>query len=114
WWLDARITLFGIWMREKDSDYYDCPFDRNIAYGMTSASSTFRLSSRRDLAVTLSGFARTRAFQGPMDLPPSGNLDIALRYAFARGNAVLNVWCNDIFETSSIAPECRWAGQNLT
>lgn len=114
WWLDARITLIGVWMREKDSDYYDCPFDRNIAYGMTSASSTFRLSRRHDIGVTLSGFARTRAFQGPMDLPPSGNLDIALRYAFARGNAVLNVWCNDIFETSSIAPECRWAGQNLT
>lgn len=114
WWMDARITFIGVWMREKDSDYYDCPFDRNIAYGMTSASGTFHLSRSRNLAVTLSGFARTRAFQGPMDLPPSGNLDIALRYAFARGDAVLNVWCNDIFETSMIAPECRWAGQNLT
>lgn len=114
WWWNGRLTLAGVWMREKDSDYYDCPFDRNIAYGMATASSTFRMSRRRDLSVTLTGFARTKAYQGTMDLPPSGNLDISLRYAFAKGNAVVNLYCNDIFETSMIAPECRWAGQNVT
>lgn len=114
WWWNGRLTLIGVWMREKDSDYYDCPFDRDIAYGMMSASSTFKPFQKRDLTLTLSGFIRSKAHQGTMDLPASGNLDINLRYAFANGNAVIGVWCNDIFETSSITPECRWAGQNLT
>ncbi len=114
WWWNGRLTLIGVWMREKDSDYYDCPFDRDIAYGMMSASSTFKPFQKRDLTLTLSGFIRSKAHQGTMDLPASGNLDISMRYAFANGNAVIGVWCNDIFETSSITPECRWAGQNLT
>lgn len=114
WWWNGRVTLFGVWMREKDSDYYDCPFDRNIAYGMMSASSTFKPFQKRDLTLTVSGFIRSKAHQGTMDLPSSGNLDFNLRYAFAKGTAVIGLWCNDILETSSITPECRWAGQNLT
>lgn len=114
WWWNGRFTFIGVWMREKDSDYYDCPFDREIAYGMLTGNSTFRLSRRRDFSVTLSGMVRTKAYQGTMDLPASGNLDINIRYAFAKGNAVLNLYCNDIFETSAITPTCRWAGQNLT
>ena len=38
WWFDARATLFGEWMRVKDSYYFDCPFDRNIAYAMVQLS----------------------------------------------------------------------------
>lgn len=113
WWWNARLTVMGVWMREKDSDYYDCPFDREIAYGMCNGSSTFKLSRKRDLSLTLSGFVRTKAYQGTMDLPASGNLDINLRYAFSKGNAILNLYCNDIFETQMITPVCRWAGQDL-
>ena len=113
WWLDSRATIFGEWMRVKDSDYFDCPFDRNIAYAMVSANATFRFVRSHDLSLTLNGFARTKAYQGPMDLPASGNLDINLRYAFCGGNAIVNLYCNDIFRTMMITPENHWAGQNM-
>ena len=113
WWLDSRTTVFGEWMRVKDNDYFDCPFDRNIAYAMVSANATFRFVRSHDLSLTLNGFARTKAYQGPMDLPASGNLDINLRYAFCGGNAIVNLYCNDIFRTMMITPENHWGGQNM-
>lgn len=113
WWLDSRATVFGEWMRVKDNDYFDCPFDRNIAYAMVSANATFHFVRSHDLSLTLNGFARTKAYQGPMDLPASGNLDINLRYAFCGGNAIVNLYCNDIFRTMMITPENHWGGQNM-
>ena len=33
-WLDSRLTLIGTWTRQKDSDFYDLPFDRhNSTFG---------------------------------------------------------------------------------
>ena len=113
WWFDSRATVFGEWMRVKDNDYFDCPFDRNIAYAMVSANATFRFVRSHDLSLSLNGFARTKAYQGPMDLPASGNLDINLRYAFCGGNAIVNLYCNDIFRTMMITPENHWGGQNM-
>ena len=100
-------------MRVKGSDYFDCPFDRNIAYAMLTANATFRFVRSRDLSLSLNSFARTKSYQGPMDLPASGNLDVTLRYAFCGGNAVLTIYCNDIFRTMMITPENHWGGQYM-
>lgn len=113
-WLDSRLTLMGVWMREKDADFYDMPFDRRIAYGMAVWNNTVTLSTRPDLRLTLNGFVRSKAHQGTYDLPASGNVDVALRYAFARQNCILSAWCKDIFETAGIDPYVRIARQWVT
>ena len=113
-WLDSRLTLIGVWMREKDADFYDMPFDRRIAYGMAVWNNTVTLSTRPDLRLTLNGFVRSKAYQGTYDLPASGNVDVALRYAFADKNCILSAWCKDIFETAGIDPYVRIARQWVT
>ena len=113
-WLDSRLTLMGVWMREKDADFYDMPFDRRICYGMAVWNNTVTLSTRPDLRLTLNGFVRSKAHQGTYDLPASGNVDIALRYAFAGKNCILSAWCKDIFETAGIDPYIRLARQWVT
>ena len=113
-WLDSRLTLIGVWMREKDNDFYDMPFDRRICYGMAVWNNTVMLSTRPDLRLTLNGFVRSKAHQGTYDLPASGNVDIALRYAFAGKNCILSAWCKDIFETAGIDPYIRLARQWVT
>lgn len=113
-WLDSRLTLIGVWMREKDADFYDMPFDRRICYGMAVWNNTVMLSTRPDLRLTLNGFVRSKAHQGTYDLPASGNVDIALRYAFAGKNCILSAWCKDIFETAGIDPYIRLARQWVT
>ena len=37
-----------------------------------------------------------------------------LRYGFAKNKAILNLYCNDIFETGQISPRIRFKTQNVT
>lgn len=113
-WLDSRLTLMGLWMRDKDSDFYDLPFDRRTWAGIAVLNATFTLPAKPDLSLTLNGFCQTGAIQGTFDLPTSGNLDLTLRYAFAQGNCILSAWCKDIFETAGIDPRIRYGHQWVT
>ena len=61
-----------------------------------------------------SHFVHSKAIQGIYDLPVSGNVNAALRYGFAKGKAILNLYCNDIFETGQISPRIRFRTQNVT
>ena len=113
-WLDSRLTLMGVWTREKDTDFYDMPFDRRICYGMAVFNNNITLFTRPDLHLSINGFVRSKAYQGTYDLPASGNVDVALRYAFADKNCILSAWCKDIFETAGIDPYVRIARQWVT
>lgn len=103
-----------MWHHEKDDDFWDIPFNRNICYGIAVLTNTFTLSKKPDLKLTLTGMARSKATQGIYDLPSSGYVNAALRYAFAKGKAILNLYCNDIFETGQIKPRIRFGTQNVT
>ena len=113
-WLDSRLTLVGIFDRQKDSNFWDIPFDRKVVFGVASMSNTFILSNKPDLKLIVSGMVRSKAIQGIYDLPASGNVNAAVRYSFAGGKALLTLRCNDIFETGQISPRIRFATQNVT
>lgn len=113
-WLDARVTAIGLRYRQKDSDFWDIPFDRKLYTFVLNMNSTFTLPTKPDLKFTLTGFYQNKAIQGIYDLPCSGNLNAALRYTFAKGKAQLTLKCDDIFNTSTISPRIRFANQNVT
>ncbi|MDE6349028.1 MAG: outer membrane beta-barrel protein [Bacteroides sp.] len=112
--LNSRLTLIGLWHREKDSDFWDIPFDRKRCYVIAQMNHTFTLSTRPDWKLTLTGFIHSKALQGIYDLPTSGNVNIALRYGFAKDKAVLHLYCNDLFETGQISPCIRFRTQYVT
>ncbi|MBC8594584.1 outer membrane beta-barrel protein [Oscillospiraceae bacterium N12] len=112
-WLNSRITLIGVYDREKDCDFWDIPFDRKVVFGMAFMNNTFMLSSKPNIKLIVNGMVRSKATQGIYDLPASGNVDIALRYTFAKGKALLTVRCNDIFETSQVSPRINFETQNV-
>ena len=113
-WLKSRFTLTGVYDRQKDSDFWDIPFDRKAYYAMLNMNHTVTLFSHPDIKLIVSGMIRSKAIQGIYDLPASGNLDIALRYGFANGKALLTLRCNDLFETGQISPRIYYAMQNVT
>ena len=113
-WLKSRFTLTGVYDRQKDSDFWDIPFDRKAYYAMLSMNHTVTLFSHPDIKLIVSGMIRSKAIQGIYDLPASGNLDIALRYGFANGKALLTLRCNDLLETGQISPRIYYAMQNVT
>ena len=53
-WLDSRLTLTGMWLRDKDSDFYDLPFDRRTLAGIAVLNATFKLPVKPDLRLTSS------------------------------------------------------------
>ena len=110
WW-NAQTRLIGAWQREKDSDFYDIPFDRNIFFGMVIMNNTFTLSKKHNLKLLVNGMIRSKGIQGNYDLPASGNLDASLRWGFAGGRGLLNIFCSDIFQTSMISPVIDYGGQ---
>ena len=103
--------FIGAWQREKDSDFYDIPFDRNIFFGMVIMNNTFTLSKKHNLKLLVNGMIRSKGIQGNYDLPASGNLDASLRWGFAGGRGLLNIFCSDIFQTSMISPVIDYGGQ---
>lgn len=113
-WLDSRVTAVGFRYRQKDSDFWDIPFDRKLYTFVLTMNNTFTLSTKPDLKFTLSGFYQNRAIQGTFDLPRSGHLNAALRYTFAKGKAQLTVKCDDIFNTSTISTRIKFQQQNVT
>lgn len=113
-WLSSRLTVMGVYSRQKDSDFWDIPFDRKVLYGVALLSNTFTISNKPDIKLIVNGMIRSKAIQGIYDLPTSGSLDAALRTSFAGGKALLTLRCNDIFETAQISPRIRFATQNVT
>ena len=112
WW-KANIGIIGIWQRDKDSDFYDIPFDRDIFSGMALMDNTFTLSTKYNLKLLVNGLIRSKSIQGIYDLPASGNLDASIRWGFADGRGLLNIYCSDIFQTSKISPEIDYDGMYL-
>jgi len=111
-WLDSRLTVLGVWMKEKCSAFYDIPFNRDIAWVMASLHNNFTLVPNH-LYLNLDGMIRSKAHQAIYDLPSSGNVDLGLKYIFWKKRATLHVFCNDIFETSVIDPVIRYGNQNM-
>ncbi len=112
-WYNTRINLIGVWMQQKASDFYDIPFNRHIAYCMTSMNNMFTIAKRPDLMLSIDGMIRTKAIQATYNLPASGNLNASLVYKFARKHAIIKLFCNDLFETSSIDPRVDYAHQHM-
>ena len=113
-WLNSRLTLLGLWMRQKDSDFYDLPFDRTRLLGIAVLNNTFTLSRKPDIRLTIDGRLQGRAIQGIYDIPTCGDLSATLRYTFLGGNAVLTAWCRDILQTSMPCPQIHYGRQWVT
>lgn len=112
-WLDSRLSLIGIWQREKNSQFYDIPFDRDNVMTIARMNNTITLSKKPDITLSVDGMVHTRGIQAIYDLPASGNLDLSARWQFWQKSAVLKVYCDDLFETSVINPHVDYMGQNL-
>ncbi len=112
-WLDSRLTLTGIHMRQRCDQFHDLSFDRTKWVAVARLENTFHLSSKPDLSLEINGSFQSKAIQGTFDIDPLGSVDAALKWTFAGKRASLSVRCGDIFETSSPYTRIRYRGQWL-
>lgn len=112
WW-STRLTLIGMWLRQKDDHYFDIPYNRHHLVGIVMTNNTFVLSKSPDICLTVDGKLQTSAIQATYDLGPCQNVDASLRWQFWGKKAVLRIFCNDIFESSDIKTSINYRGQNM-
>lgn len=114
-WYSGNLTATGVWMRHKDSDFYDIPFDRSRLLGVFSLRNDFHISKSPEITLSLNGQVQTKAIQGNYDLPAAGRVDAAVQLRFLKDRrATLKVYCYDMFETSHIDPYIRFKGQDFS
>ena len=114
-WYSGNLTATGVWMRHKDSDFYDIPFDRSKLLGVFSIKNEFHISKSPEITLSLNGQVQTKAIQGDYDLPAAGRVDAAVQLKFLKNKrATLKVYCADMFETSHIDPYIRFKGQDFS
>lgn len=114
-WYSGNLTATGVWMRHKDSDFYDIPFDRSKLLGVFSLKNDFHISKNPEITLSLNGQVQTKAIQGNYDLPAAGRVDAAVHLKFLKNKrATLKVYCADMFETSHIDPYIRFKGQDFS
>lgn len=113
-WYSGNLTATGVWLRHKDSDFYDIPFDRSKMLGIFTLKNEFTISRKPEIVLSLDGQVQTMAIQGNYDLPAAGRVDAAVQLKLLKDKrATLKVYCNDIFETSHIDPYIRFRGQDF-
>ena len=112
-WLDSRLTLTGMRMRQRCDRFHDMSFDRSKWVGIARLMNTFHLSRKPAIDLEVNGFFQSGAIQGTFDIEPLGSADAALKWSFDRGRATLSVRCNDLFDSGTPNTKVRYRGQWL-
>lgn len=69
-WLMGNVSLVGYYRRDKSSDFFDLPFDRECFTAMLSSNISARLLSHHDLRLILIPSFQTKSIQGVCDIDP--------------------------------------------
>lgn len=112
-WLDTRVTLIALRMRQRCDEFYDFSFDRSKWVGVARMENTVRLAKKPDLTLDIAGYYQSPAIQGTFDVDPSWGVDAGAKWTFAKGKASLVVRCTDIFNSTNPFVRVRYAGQYI-
>ena len=112
-WINSRLTLTGMRMRQRCDRFHDMSFDRSKWVGIARLMNTFHLSRKPAIDLEVNGFFQSAAIQGTFDIEPLGSADAAVKWTFDRSRATLSVRCNDLFDSGMPKTRVRYRGQWL-
>ena len=110
-WLDSRLTVAGMQMRQRCDDFFDIPFNRKKWVFSAMLDNTFKVN--KNLAFELMGNVQTSVIQGTFDIESIFNLTAGLKWSFANDRMSLSARCNDILNTGMPKTKVRFKGQDL-
>lgn len=111
WWKNT-LTLIGVYQNEKNSNFYDLPFERDNWFCQVKWNGNFIFG--KHLLLNLDGSIRTRAIQGVIDIPTSGALNAALTWKpLSNDKLQVKAYCNDIFKTADNYVHDNYKGQHV-
>lgn len=110
-WLDSRLTLTGMQVRQRSDDFFDIPFNREKWVFNVLLDNTFKIN--KNLAFELMGFVQTPTIQGTFNIGTIFNLTAGVKWNFANDKFSLSARCDDIFNTGMPKTNVRFKGQYL-
>lgn len=111
WWKNT-LTLIGVYQNEKNSNFYDLPFERDNWFCQAKWNGNFIFG--KHLLLNLDGSIRTRAIQGVIDIPTSGAQNAALTWKpLSNDKLQVKAYCNDIFKTADNYVHDNYKGQHV-
>lgn len=110
-WLESRLTLTGMRMRQRCDDFFDIPFDRKKWVFGASSDNTF--TATENLAFELNASLQTPALQGTFDIGTFFDLTAGVKWTFANDKMSLSARCSDLFNTAMPKLKVRFKGQYL-
>ena len=111
WWQN-RLTAIGVYQNDKNSQFYDLPFDCSKWLWSFKWNGTFLIG--KHFILNLDGSVRTPAIQGIIDVPAVGYLNAALTWRPLKGDKLqVKAFCNDIFETADNKLHVTYKGQHV-
>lgn len=110
-WLESRLTLTGMRMRQRCDDFFDIPFDREKWVFGASSDNTF--TATENLAFELNASLQTPALQGTFDIGTFFDLTAGVKWTFAKDKMSLSARCSDLFNTAMPKLKVRFKGQYL-
>ena len=109
WWKN-NLTLIGIYQNDKNSHFYDLPF--NESNWFCQAKWNGNIIFGKHLLLNLDGSIRTTAIQGIIEVPTSGYLNAALTWKPLNNDKLqVKAYCNDIFKTAENYLHDTYKGQ---
>ena len=109
--LDARLTLVGIYMRQRCDNFFDMTFNREKIVFMGNLENSFKIN--KQMLFELNANMQSPAIQGTFDIGTTASVTAGMKWNFAKEKMSLSVYCNDIFNTSSPKLCVDYKGQNL-
>ena len=110
-WLDSRLTVAGMQMRQRCDDFFDIPFNRKKWVFSAMLDNTFKVN--KNLAFELMGNVQTPVIQGTFDIESIFNLTAGLKWSFANDRMSLSARCNDILNTGMPKTKSSFQGTGL-
>jgi len=111
WWQN-RLTFTGVYQNDKNSHFYDLPFDRSKWFCLAKWNGTFLFG--KHVILNLDASVRTEAIQGVIDIPGSNSLDAAIIWKPIKDNKLLiKAYCNDIFDSVNNILHDTYKGQHV-
>lgn len=108
---NAKLSLIGMNIHAKNSNFYDISFDRQKAVGVVKLNNNILLSKK--LRFSMSFKYQGPSIQGTYDLSESCYLNSTIRYSFMKNKAHLSIFCNDIFNYGMPKAVCDYKEQDF-
>jgi len=111
----VSTNLTGVLYQDhyKSSQWFDLSYNRNKWSGILSMNNTFYLSKEPNITFNIYAFYQTPTIQGVWDLGCTWGVNAGIKWEMVKNRAILNLQCNDIFESQYPIIKVRYKGQHM-